>query len=80
MPQIIDANELTINALLDSPAISFVVPRHQRQFEWTKDQWSDFWNDLNAGEINESHFLGSIVVIPSNRSGVKINNFEINDG
>lgn len=80
MSKIIDADELTIKALLDRPGNSFIVPRHQRQFEWTKEQWSDLWNDLQTGKVDESHFLGSIVVIPSNRPGVNINYFEVNDG
>ena len=80
MSKIIDADESTIKALLDNSNSSFVVPRHQRQFEWNKEQWSDLWNDINTGEIEDSHFLGSIVVIPSDRAGFKINNFEVNDG
>ncbi len=80
MTKIIDADELTIKALLDRPGNSFVVPKHQRQFEWTKDQWSDLWDDLQAGDVKESHFLGSIVVIPSDKPGVNINYFEVNDG
>lgn len=80
MSKIIDADESTIKALLDNSNSSFVVPRHQRQFEWNKEQWSDLWNDIKTGEIEDSHFLGSIVVIPSDRAGFKINNFEVNDG
>ncbi len=80
MSKIIDADELTIKALLDISSNSFIVPRHQRQFEWNEEHWSDLWNDLQTGEIDESHFLGSIVVIPSNRASVTINYFEVNDG
>lgn len=80
MSKIIDADELTIRALLDRPSNSFVVPRHQRQFEWTKEQWNDLWSDLQIGKIEDSHFLGSIVVIPSDKAGVNINYFEVNDG
>lgn len=80
MPKIIDADESSIKALLDNPSSSFVVPRHQRQFEWTKEQWGDLWNDIQEGETSDSHFLGSIVVIPSDKAGFKINKFEVNDG
>lgn len=54
MSKIIDADESTIKALLDNSNSSFVVPRHQRQFEWNKEQWSDLWNDINTGEIDVS--------------------------
>ncbi|MBU2523595.1 DUF4357 domain-containing protein [Patescibacteria group bacterium] len=80
MPKIIDADELTIEALLNNPKNVYVVPNHQRQFEWTKEQWGDLWNDINLGKIEDSHFLGSIVVIPSDRPKVGINYFEVNDG
>ncbi|MCX6732830.1 MAG: DUF262 domain-containing protein, partial [Candidatus Roizmanbacteria bacterium] len=80
MPQIIDANELTIDALLNTSGQAYIVPRHQRQFEWTKEQWSDLWEDIHTGEVEESHFLGSIVVIPEGRPLVGINYFEVNDG
>jgi len=80
MPQLIDANELTIEALLNNPSQAYKVPRHQRQFEWTKEQWNDLWEDIHIGQIDESHFLGSIVVIPERNLNVDINYFEVNDG
>jgi len=80
MTKIIDANELTIEALLNSSTQAYKVPRHQRQFEWTREQWSDLWEDIHTGQVEESHFLGSIVVIPEGRPTVGINYFEINDG
>ncbi len=80
MPKIIDADELTIEALLNNSKNVYIVPNHQRQFEWTKEQWSDLWNDINLGEVEDSHFLGSVVVIPGGRPRVGINYFEVNDG
>ena len=80
MQKIIDANELTIEALLNRSGEAYRVPRHQRQFEWAREQWSDLWEDIHVGQINESHFLGSIVVIPEGRASVEINNYEVNDG
>ena len=80
MQKIIDANELTIEGLLNRSAEAYRVPRHQRQFEWTKEQWNDLWEDVHIGQIDESHFLGSIVVIPEGRASVEINYYEVNDG
>ena len=80
MTKIIDANELTIEALLNRSGEAYRVPRHQRQFEWTKEQWNDLWEDIHTGKIDESHFLGSIVVIPEGRHTADINYFEVNDG
>jgi uncharacterized protein with ParB-like and HNH nuclease domain len=79
MQKIIDANEVTIRGLLDSSSTAYRVPRHQRQFEWTIEQWSDLWNDIHEGKVEESHFLGSIVVIPE-KLKLGINSFEVNDG
>lgn len=80
MQKIIDANELTIEGLLNRSAEAYRVPRHQRQFEWAKEQWNDLWEDVHIGRIDESHFLGSIVVIPEGRASVEINYYEVNDG
>ncbi len=80
MPSIIEARELTIEKLLNSPTQAYEVPSHQRQFEWTRGQWSDLWEDVHTGQIEESHFLGSIVVIPKGRVTVGITYFEVNDG
>lgn len=80
MQKIIDANELTIEALLNRSGESYRVPRHQRQFEWDKEHWDDLWDDIHTVEAEESHFLGSIVVIPEGRPSVGINYYEVNDG
>ena len=80
MSGIIDANEVTIKALLDKSSEAYVVPRHQRQFEWSKEQWSDLWNDIHEDTLEVSHFLGSIVVIPQDGHKLKINKYEVNDG
>ena len=77
MQKIIDANELTIEGLLNRSAEAYRVPRHQRQFEWAKEQWNDLWEDVHIGQIDESHFLGSIVVIPEGRASVEINYYEV---
>ena len=44
---------------------SFVVPKHQRSFEWTEEQVSEFVSDLDGAMARgqADYFLGSVVVI-----------------
>lgn len=57
----------------------FRVPRHQRYYDWKKEQVTDLLNDLYDATMDEHpcHFLGSIMLI--GQEGEK-NQFEINDG
>lgn len=42
---------------------NLAVPTYQRGYAWTKQEWEDFWNDLNEviDENEDDHFLGQIV-------------------
>lgn len=42
---------------------NLAVPTYQRGYAWTKQEWEDFWNDLNEviAENEDDHFLGQIV-------------------
>ena len=40
------------------------VPRYQRDYSWTQEQWEDLWNDIlevRAGR-EDRHYLGALVV------------------
>jgi len=40
------------------------VPRYQRDYSWTEEQWEDLWNDLSdlAGNAENIHYMGALVV------------------
>ncbi|MCO4053052.1 MAG: DUF262 domain-containing protein [Bosea sp.] len=46
-----------------SRQLHYIVPEHQRDFAWTDDEVSQFWDDITFGMQNDTeHFLGPIVV------------------
>ena len=56
-----NANEKKISRLLID-AIYF-IPRNQRQYIWTNDNWTDLLDDVKFSTMNNSvHFMGSIVL------------------
>ncbi|MDO4231938.1 MAG: DUF262 domain-containing protein [Lautropia sp.] len=46
--------------------LSYRIPRFQRDYSWTEDQWEDLWNDIltvlvaDAGE--GAHYMGYLVL------------------
>ncbi|MFA5333329.1 MAG: DUF262 domain-containing HNH endonuclease family protein [Candidatus Nanoarchaeia archaeon] len=72
----INADELTINQLFQNNEIIYTIPVYQRGYSWTKDNLKDLWEDLEALEEGENHFLGSIVVI---NEGTKIADYNISE-
>lgn len=60
----------------------FVVPVFQRDYKWTKQEWTQLWNDvLRASRSNSSsgHFLGSIVYVGEEPDAV-FNTYQVIDG
>lgn len=58
----------------------FVVPDYQRSYAWEKEQWEDFWNDLQSISENETHFFGTIVLVRQDKGLGKEDLYEIVDG
>lgn len=57
---------------------TFVVPRFQRDYKWTQDNWEDLWQDLlNVVESNRQHYMGAIVLKPNDDNPKQ---FEVIDG
>lgn len=54
------------------------VPRFQRDYAWTQDQWLDLWEDVVAatGPDGDSHYMGYLVL----QRGADGNTFEVIDG
>lgn len=57
-----DAKEKTVDALFQN--VIYVIPRNQRRYVWTNQNWTDIFEDilLVADGISTSHFIGSIVL------------------
>lgn len=62
----------------------YQIPRNQRKYVWSKDNWVDLFNDINYSTSLEdpdsnTHFLGSVVLkIEGRRNGLDI--YTIIDG
>ncbi len=57
-----DAKEKTVDTLFQN--VIYVIPRNQRRYVWTSQNWTDMLEDilLVADSISTSHFIGSIVL------------------
>ena len=61
------ASETKLQQIIEGTK-QYVVPLFQRPYSWKKSEWQMLWDDLN--ELSESdnprtHFMGSIVTIPT---------------
>jgi len=75
----INASESTIENIL-SRSDRYTVPEYQRLYSWGENQWEDFWRDLTSIEGNDTHFLGSIVVIKHTGSFGEMDTLDLVDG
>ena len=76
MANFISTNHEYIGDLL-SRQLFYTVPEHQRDYAWSDDEVSQFWEDVtNEMENTRDHFLGPIVV----REEEEGRRFEIIDG
>lgn len=58
----------------------FTVPDYQRLYSWEDPQWEEFWNDLASIDEEDTHFLGSIVVIQHQTNYDELDELELVDG
>ena len=75
----ISANEDTVESVL-SRNYRYTVPDYQRQYSWSEEQWRALWDDLQALDQGQTHFLGSIVVIERSGGLNKLDRLEVVDG
>ena len=47
---------------LMSNGIKYQVPRFQRDYAWTQEQWEDLWADIETIAEEEYHYMGYIVL------------------
>jgi len=72
---LLDTKTLSFNDIIGNGKI-YKVPDFQRNYSWDEDNWEDLWNDiLTINENNESHYMGSIVLLNKGDS-----NYQIIDG
>jgi len=58
----------------------YTVPDYQRRYAWNEEQWSALWSDIQALDNDETHFLGSVVLIERNQGLNELDKLEIVDG
>ena len=77
------AHENRIRQLLDCRQ-QLIVPLFQRFYVWETKYWETLWDDLidliEDDDPNRSHFLGSVVVIPSTDTAPSLPKFILIDG
>jgi len=76
----IDANEISLQKLLNQPTEVFKLPLYQRPYAWTKDQWADLLEDILSLPKDGIHFFGAIVVVPTQEPNQGIKSFYVIDG
>jgi len=76
----IDANEISLQKLLNQSTEVFKLPLYQRPYAWTKDQWADLLEDILSLPKDSSHFFGAIVVVPTQEPDQGVKSFYVIDG
>jgi uncharacterized protein with ParB-like and HNH nuclease domain len=78
------AQENNLRKLLESNAQQYMVPLFQRFYVWEKPSWQRLWDDLTElleeADPQQTHFLGSVVVIPVAAAPGNLTQFVIIDG
>jgi uncharacterized protein with ParB-like and HNH nuclease domain len=76
------AGETKIQAIIDGMR-QYVIPLFQRPYRWESPQWAKLWQDLLdlcEEESPRSHFIGSIVTMPSKSVPEGVTKFILIDG
>jgi uncharacterized protein with ParB-like and HNH nuclease domain len=63
----LNANETKLQKIVEG-TVQYVVPLFQRAYSWRKEQWKVLWEDIVELVENpdiKSHFIGSIVTMPT---------------
>jgi uncharacterized protein with ParB-like and HNH nuclease domain len=77
-----NANEAKLQPILEGTK-QYVVPLFQRPYSWDKDQWGRLWDDLMelCEETNpRTHFMGSIVTMPTTSVPEGVTKYLLIDG
>ena len=60
---------------LFSNGVKYIVPRFQRDYAWTQEQWEDLWADIETLAEEHYHYMGYIVLQRKEK-----HSFEVIDG
>lgn len=67
--------------LAPEDTVVYQIPKYQREYAWTKQQWDELFDDLLEEEDARSgHFLGTIICINRTSNTTKENVLELVDG
>lgn len=63
MKGIQDTSSSTLRQLLGN-GLRYNIPKFQRDYSWTNEQWDDLWQDMEAVRMGEeaAHYLGYLVL------------------
>lgn len=68
-----------VSTLLDTESgVVYNIPRYQREYTWTRNQWDALFDDLVDNE--PSYFLGSIICINQSQDTLSVQHLELVDG
>jgi hypothetical protein len=49
--------------------LTYQIPKHQRDYSWESEQWSDLWYDVKqAREEGRTHYMGYLVLLHTLKS------------
>ena len=68
---------------LFSGELQFIVPLFQRSYSWQLKQWKTLWQDLillPEMEAGRNHFIGSVVMHPTNTVPTGVSKYAVIDG
>ncbi len=76
------ASETKLQQIIEGTK-QYVVPLFQRPYSWKKSEWQILWDDLIElceAETPRTHFMGSIVTIPTNSIPEGVSKYLLIDG
>ena len=77
-----EANETKLQILIEGTK-QFVVPLFQRSYSWDKIEWNALWDDLvelSEMKTPRTHFIGSIVSLPTTSVPEGVSKYLLIDG
>lgn len=75
------ADDPVYKLLSPEDTVVYEIPKYQREYAWTKQQWDELFDDLLEEEDSSSgHFLGTIICINRTSNATKENILELVDG
>jgi uncharacterized protein with ParB-like and HNH nuclease domain len=77
-----NASETKLQPIIEGTK-QYVIPLFQRQYSWDKKEWEVLWNDLvelTELEVRRSHFIGSMVTMPTTSVPEGVSKYLLIDG